>query len=325
MSQKTRIEFTCEFCHKKFANKQNVLRHQKTACKKKSPDEEFKCKYCEKAVSRKNILDSHIETCSLKKEYKLKKKNRELENYYKNKSDKWKKECKQFETDIENLKWELKSKNRKFKKIIEEKDKEIISLKIKCESNKTDVYHEVCDKVLDKSTVTNNTAYIHPKLANLPVTNIHPLTEDYVKKQVANGEYSFDHYRKGEDGIVDFINSITMCENDNGEIERSYVSTDASRDSFHRLVETKEWEKDKGGKFIDVILDTLGNRANNYQLKLMDERREFKDSRCPHGYDPETLLKRNTDMHSGIVETNGKERLSLRKRIKKETSNKVAV
>ena len=166
---------------------------------------------------------------------------------------------------------------------------------------------------------------VHPKLANLPITTIHPLTEDYVKERVANGEYTFDHYRRGEDGVVDFINSITMCENDDGEMERNYVTTDASRDSFHRLVETKEWEKDKGGKFIDVIFDSLNGKVNKYHNQLLDERIKYKGERAPGGYDPETIYKRNTDLHSGIVETRGKQRQSLRKRIKKESSNKIAV
>jgi hypothetical protein len=244
---------------------------------------------------------------------------------YNKKLSKLKKSHESEQTDLLETIKDLRAKNKKLAKTIEEKDDEILTLKIKCETNKTDVYHEVCDKVLDKSTITNNTMNIHPKLANLPITTIHPLTEDYVKKQVANGEYTFDHYRRGENGIVDFINSITMCENDNGEMERNYVTTDTSRDSFHRLVETKEWEKDKGGKFIDLILDSLENRVHKYQMQLMDERREYKGKRCPRDYDPDILFKRNTNLHAGIVESHGKERRNLRKKIKKETSNKVAV
>lgn len=343
MTQKMGVGLVCEFCHKEFANKQNVLRHQRTACKRRSPNEEFKCKYCKKVLSRKNILDKHVQICPSKREYKLNKKIRQLEASHLEKEKDWEKEHKQIkkeyeqsekerkqlEKSVESLKQELKTKNKKFKKQLKEKDEEITELKIKCGTSKADgkveVYDKVCNKVLEKSTNTNNIMNIHPKLANLPITTIHPLTEDYVKKRVANGEYTFDHYRRGEDGIVDFINSITMCENDNGEIERSYVTTDASRDSFHRLVETKEWEKDKGGKFIDVIFDTLSDRVDKYQNQLLDERMKYKNEKTPNGYDPEAVYKRNTDLHSGIVSNKGKQRQSLRKRIKKETSDKVAV
>ena len=299
---------SCEYCGNNYANKTNLLRHQRTVAscvklQKNRKGESFVCSFCKKLYSDKSNLNRHLPKCKVKRDSEIDKKIEELEK--------------------EVLRW--KSKTKSLKKQLKEKDEEIITLKIKCESGKVEVYDKVCDKVLDKSTVTNNTAYIHPKLANLPITTIHPLTEDYVKKRVANGEYTFDHYRRGEDGIVDFINSITMCENDNGIVERNYVTTDTSRDSFHRLVETKEWEKDKGGKFIDVILDTLNDRVDNYHKQLLDERTKYKNSRAPGGYDPDTVYKRNNDMHSGVVETCGKERRILRKKIKKETSTKVAV
>jgi hypothetical protein len=215
-----------------------------------------------------------------------------------------------------------------FRRAIKEKDEEIVELKVKCESGKIEVYDKVCTKVLDKSTITNNTntAYLHPKLVNLPITNIHPLTEGYVKDKVSDGEYTFDHYLKGENGLVDFIYSITMCENDDGCLERNYVCTDPSRDSYHRLIETKEWQKDKGGKFVDVILDTLSDKANGYHMKIFDERadRSHKTEPKKLGYDPDYIYKVNTDMHSGIV-SRGKDRKSLRQKIKKETSRKISV
>ena len=130
---------------------------------------------------------------------------------------------------------------------------------------------------------------------------------------------------------MDFIYSITMCENDDGAIERNYVCTDPSRDSYHRLVE-KEWQKDKGGKFVDVILDTLSDKADGYHMKLFDERSSSIKSRGRHksgrpglGYDPDYVYKVNTDMHSGIVQPGGKDRKILRQKIKKETSRKISV
>jgi hypothetical protein len=312
MSQKTRFGFICEFCNKEFVNKQNALRHQRTTCKKKSPVEEFKCKYCKKILSRKNSLDRHLQTCSRKTEYKLRKKiselkekNLELEDNHKNKLNEWEKERQQF------------------KETIKEKDEKIKTLEIKCEKGKIEVYEKVCTKVLDKSTVTNT--YIHPKLVNLPITTIHPLTPEYVKEQVANGNYGFDHYLKGEDGLVEFIYSITMCENDEGEIERNFVCTDPSRDSYHRLVETKDWQKDKGGKFVDVILNTLSGRVDKYHNQILDERVKYKGIKAPDGYDPDYVFKKNNDMHSGVVQTRGNNRRSLRQRLKKETSQKISV
>ena len=71
--------------------------------------------------------------------------------------------------------------------------------------------------------------------------------------------------------------------------------------------------------------NSLGTRVDNYHKQLLDERIKYKDTRAPGGYDPETVYKRNNDMHSGIVATHGKLRKSLRKKIKKETSDKVSI
>ncbi len=330
----------CSFCKKFFSNNANLRRHQKTVAScielQGAILDENICDYCNKSYTAKGSLSRHLSNCKTKRKLETKDDIIKIKVKCSKKISDLKKshEKEKLET-IEIIKV-LNGKNKNLTKTIEEKDlelkikdEEIMALKIKCGTSKADgkveVYDKVCTKVLDKSTVTNNTAYIHPKLVNLPITTIHPLTEDYVKKRVANGEYTFDHYRRGEDGIVDFINSITMCENDNGVVERNYVTTDTSRDSFHRLVETKEWEKDKGGKFIDVILDTLNDRVDNYHNQLLDERIKYKDSKSPGGYDPDTVYKRNNDMHSGVVQTHGKDRRNLRKKIKKETSTKVAV
>jgi len=266
----------------------------------------------------------------LKKEYSLKKKVLELEQGQETQTKKWKKERKLLRTTLECSKQEIDE----LKKVIEEKnieitkkDQEIAALKVECEKGKIEIYEKVCTKVLDKSTVTNTNTntYIHPKLVNLPITTIHPLTPEYVKEQVANGNYGFDHYLKGEDGLVEFIYSITMCENDEGEIERNFVCTDPSRDSYHRLVETKDWQKDKGGKFVDVILNTLSGRVDKYHNQILDERVKYKGIKAPDGYDPDCVFKKNNDMHSGVVQTRGNNRRSLRQRLKKETSQKISV
>jgi hypothetical protein len=325
----------CEFCEKVFTSKTNLQRHQKTvaSCLKLQGKilTGHICDYCNGSYAEKSGLSRHLLSCKAKRDFDIKqnlknlkikynKKIFKLEDDHKNKANEWKKERKRFNLRLDEL-----------EKIIKEKDNEITELKVKCEADQKEVYNKVCTKVLDKSTVTNNTntAYFHSKLVNLPITNIHPLTSDYVKEQVADGNYTFDHYLKGENGLVDFIYSITMCENNNGAIERNYVCTDPSRDSYHRLVETKEWQKDKGGKFVDVILDTLSDKADDYHMKLFDERkvddRNLSKSKKKLGYDPDYIYKLNTDMHSGIVQSDGKDRKILRQKIKKETSRKISV
>jgi len=244
--------------------------------------------------------------------------------------------------EIEELKNKYKTKERKlaklneekeenFKKLIEEKDREITELKIKCESDKKEVYHEICTKVLNKPTVSNtvsnstNSTYVHPKLANLPITTIHPLTIDYVKERVDNGDYTFDHYLKGPYGIVEFIQDIATCKNADGEIERNYPCTDASRERFHRLIETREWQKDTGGGFIDDIIDSVRGPVDKYHKQMLQERLENKEYDRTKGYDADEIFKKNDEMHTGVIRSDGPERRALRKKIKKETSKKMSV
>jgi len=295
MRKNEEMSYRCEFCSKNFSNKYTLARHQKNSCKGRTTKKNWKCEYCNKAFVSKNNLERHSISCHSKSEYILLKEKAEL--------------CKTV---------------GKLHQIIKEKDDEIMELKIKCETGKIEIYDKVCARAMDKSTITNNTMNVHPKLVNLPITNIHPLTEDYVKDQISNGGYTFDNYVKGESGLVDFIYSITMSENDNGDIERNYVCTDPSRDSYHRLVETKEWRKDKGGKFVDVILDTISDKADGYHMRLFDER-SAQTNKSKTGYDPDYIYRLNTDMHSGIVRSSSKDRKILRQKIKKETSRKISV
>ena len=326
----------CEYCSKEFTTRGSLLRNQRTvtSCiqlQKNGKCERFECQYCNKSYTDRSNLNRHLPKCEVKKDSEI---NREINELKKEISKKRvKNQILKNQLKEQDEKW--KEKTRMLKNQLKRRDEEITSLKIKCESSKVEgkveVYDKVCTKVLDKPTVTNttNTTYIHPKLINLPITTIHPLTPEYVKEQVDNGEYTFKNYLDGEKGIVDFIYSITMCENEDGVVERSYVSTDASRDSYHRLIETKEWEKDKGGKFIDVIFDALCDRVDDYHKDVLEERIKDGSKSRGHkpelGYKPDFVFKKNTDMHSGIVQTHGKERRSLRQRIKKETGKKISV
>jgi hypothetical protein len=286
----------------------------------------FSCEYCDKTFARKFNLQRHLKVCSAKQENDIKENIKAIKKTHRKETRELKdenlrtvKKTKELKLKVKELEKTIQEKNKELK----EKDEEITELKVKCESGKIEVYDKVCNKALDKSTVTNT--YIHPKLVNLPITTIQPLTTNYVKEQVNDGNYTFDHYLKGPDGLADFIYSITMCKNDDGETERNFVCTDPSRDSYHRLVETKEWRKDKGGKFIDVILDTLSPKADNYHKQLLDERIECKGHDRKKGYDSDSIFKSNNDMHTGIVRSHGPERRTLRTKLKKETSKKISV
>mgnify|MGYP002813409663 CR=1 FL=1 len=292
------------------------MRHYQNSCNTNKDKTQHKCKYCGKIFTRKNNLISHAEKCIGKDVDDLKSQNNNLKK------------------DNKHFKLKLKEKDEKIsnmKKIIKEKDKEIISLRSKFDQStgKLEVYDKVCDKVLDKSTITNtNTSvtsmYVHPKLVNIPINNIHPLTIEYIKDKVDNGGYTLDHYLRGEQGLADFIYSLTTCENADGILEMNYACTDLTRDSYHRLVETKEWKKDKGGKYMDVIFDSISGQVNTYHMDMFAKRTD-KNFKPSLSFDPDYIFKFNTDMHAGIVQTSGKERSALVQRIKKKTSRKICV
>ena len=329
----------CEFCKKTFTNKANLRRHQETvvACLKLQGKSLAKniCDYCNGSYTEKSSLNRHLLSCKTKRESDIKenlddakakycKKISKLRTYYET-------ENVEFLETVKNLTTE----NAKLKRMIKEKDKEIIALKIKCESNngKIEVYDKVCNKAMDKSTISNtsvstNTSvtsmYVHPKLVNIPINNIHPLTIEYIKDKVDNGGYTLDHYLRGEQGLADFIYSLTTCENADGILEMNYACTDLTRDSYHRLVETKEWKKDKGGKYMDVIFDSISGQVNTYHMDMFVKRTD-KNFKPSLSFDPDYIFKFNTDMHAGIVQTSGKERRALVQRMKKETSRKICV
>ena len=320
---------SCEYCEKKFSARSNLLRHQRTAnlCLQLQDNpkyQNFECSFCDKSYTTKNNLTIHLLRCKKKLKYD----NREKIKVIKQTN---REEVGVLKEEVDTLREEIsdwKSKSRVLKKQLKERDEEIVSLKIACGSSKADgkaeVYDKVCGKVLDKSTVTNTNTYIHPKLVNLPITVIQPLTPDYVREQVADDNYTFDHYLKGENGLLDFIYSISMCENKDGATEMNYVCTDASRDSYHRLIETREWEKDAGGKFVDVILDALKGRVDDYHIRLLNERKRCNTIK-PKGYDPDYIFKLNNDMHTAVVCPQSKERRDLRRSLKREAGRRIGV
>ena len=353
----------CKSCNREFYSKSTLARHQRTAksCQSNQKDV-YKCEYCDLTFTRKASLLSHLDRCSIKITTQLQEKYEKRKNRLQEKHEKemrlLRKENRRAKTEatehtkelkmihkkeISNLHSNLDVKNEKIsklkrimkendeeiKQIMKEKDEEISNLKVKCETGKIEVYDKVCTKVLDKPTVTNNstgaTTNIHTKLAKLPIANIHPLTLDYIKKCVDDGDYTFEHYLKGPEGIVDFIRSIVMRENDDGEMEKNCICGDPSRDSYHRLIETREWQKDHGGKFIDDILNAVKGPTDIYHKQMLQERIGNKGYDRTKGYDPDEIFKSNDEMHSGVVRTYGPERRLLRARMKKEINKNITI
>ena len=164
--------------------------------------------------------------------------------------------------------------------------------------------------------VTNNTQYNNPKLLSIHCDTIVPLTVENVKKEIDAGKYTYDRFIRGEKGLVDFISTLIS-----EDAQRNYVCTDSSRNKFHRLIETREWENDNGATFLGKILDQLKESTTNYYKQVVNmttlptEDRELG----------EILMTRTKPMTMGITCPNSQDRSDLFNRIRTEVKKLATV
>nr|QBK85922.1 MAG: hypothetical protein LCMAC101_05170 [Marseillevirus LCMAC101] len=241
----------CEFCTKSFSSVGNLKYHQKNAryCLQNRPNGVIKgvnCEFCNKILGSKYNLKDHYVVCSEKKvstvKIRLREKKKEIKILKKNTRD--------FETTVKKL----KDENASLKDKISELEGVITGLKT----------------APDKKTIYNNTAYVHPKLVNLPINNIPALTREYMIERVNDGILTYEKASKGYSGLLEVISDLITYENVDGIIERSYVCTDVSRNSFHRLLESKKWKSDKGGRYLNNMLDTFRGVIEEYKDRVYD-------------------------------------------------------
>ena len=267
----------------------------------------FECKYCFGKYSRKTTLTNHLSSCKQKSRYitikriktknsilkkinqKIKKQNSKFEecvNFYKQDNEslrenivnlKKNNEC--FKNDIEIFKDNAdiyKQKNKNLKK-------QIIELREKLAKKEGEVDGIIKAPIRNVSTTNKNinttnkntntnTTYVNPKLMNINVENIEPLTIERIKKQISDGKFTDKHFEKGVDGIVEFLVPIMTLKRDDGTVERNYVCTDVSRNKFYRLEEGKIWKSDSGGLFIGKAINELGPSVNDSYRRLVDKK-----------------------------------------------------
>lgn len=308
------MKYGCQYCHKEFASKQSLLRHQQTnvSCLKLRNKEKVTemCEYCKKEYIHLSI---HQKTCKRK-------------SFFLDHEDK-----------IEKMQEKLTKKSSKMKMVVEENrklkrklnDSEKTNTKLKEENSL------MRDKILelegtitglktapDKKTIYNTA--IHPKLVNLPINNIPPLTHEYVMEKVNDGILTYEKAAKGYLGILDVICDLITHENEDGVIERNYVCTDVSRNSFHRLLESKKWKSDKGGRYLNTLLNSFQNVMEEYKEKVYGEYEKTPHDSIQWGQ-VEWERKNISQLYCGIVckeGTKGREELVniLRKEISKRAS-----
>jgi len=177
----------------------------------------------------------------------------------------------------------------------------------------------------EKKTIYNtNTAYVNPKLVDLPINNIPALTQEYMIEKVNDGILTYEKAAKGYRGMLEVMCELITHENDNGEIERNYVCTDVSRNSFHRLLESKKWKADKGGRYLNTMLNTFKELMKEYKNQVYEIYNQTPHDSFEWGQ-VDWERKNISLLYSGIVckeNSSGREELVniLRKEISKRAS-----
>jgi hypothetical protein len=179
------------------------------------------------------------------------------------------------------------------------------------------------EKAPEKKTIYNTA--IHPKLVNLPINNIRALTDEYVMEKVNDGILTYEKAAKGYIGILEVISELITHENGEGIIERNYVCTDTSRNSFHRLLESKKWKPDKGGRYLNNMLDTFRDVMEDYKDRVYEAYNKTSHDSIEWGQ-VDWERKNIALLYSGIVSREGKSgREDLVNILRKEISKKASV
>jgi hypothetical protein len=162
--------------------------------------------------------------------------------------------------------------------------------------------------------ITNNNI-VNQKLSLIPIDNIEPFTIDLVNRNL--NKYDYNTFLKGALGIVNYIKELTILELDDGTVEKNYACTNRSRNTFHRLVEDKEWKQDGGARFIQEILTALSGQASEHMERLT---KELNDEPI-RSNKKQVLLEyqmKLADLEYGLRNKNSKERNEIFNQVKTE-------
>jgi len=257
------MEYICDICASQFSTKYNLTRHtQAQICQ---PSQCYKCSYCDRDSTTSRGIKIHEHRCKKRIKY---------------------------ERDMAELKRQLeasKTKNKSFKN-------EISDLKIQLAEKRGMLAVKAAPKTV------NNNNYVSQKLLSIQCSTIDPFTVETVKKSVDGGKYTFQHFKLGPSGIVDFIADI-ICTEDG---QRNYACSDVSRNKCHRLIETREWSSDNGATFINKILDELRDLVVKYNNKVINmwslpDERDMGDD----------IREKTRDMVTGVIDPKTVERKEL--------------
>lgn len=186
----------CEFCHKKFSTKQNLLYHQKNTkycldLQGKS-NENFMCEYCNKVFTCKQRLTIHIkETCKLKNK-------------------------KSFEDEMKKLNEDFIHFKKESKNKLKEKDKIIYKLESKIEKLENTILSLAIEP---KTKNTTNHVVINNTL-NLSKEHVTKILDEHLTKDIVAG---------GQKKLAQMV-CEKMLKDSEGNL--TYKCVDSSRHNF---------------------------------------------------------------------------------------------
>ena len=308
--------FNCKFCNRTFSGASNLKTHTKTAkfCLKiqSSLDpsrsiEQFcvKCEFCSQEFTQKKTLTKHI--CFEKMEFDYNQKLAIKDN----------------ELKIKNIAFSNLEKSFKESQL---KNKQLVNENLKLE--KELAFEKGCmagyEKVKPKTIINNNNknkTYINPKLLKVCVDNIRPLTIQTIENDLY--KYTYEAFTKEVQGIIDFIISVIIFEQGKNAIERSYVCTDKSRNTYHRLIEQKEWYLDNGASFINNFLNSVQPLADDYMEKFREKEKSIGEG-VHKGIYKDKLITLE-DFHCGIMNRDGKCRDNIFNEVRNGIRDKASI
>ena len=125
--------------------------------------------------------------------------------------------------------------------------------------------------------------------------------------------------------MLDVICDLITHENEDGIVERSYVCTDVSRNSFHRLLESRKWKSDKGGRYLNNMIDTFRSTIEGHKNNVYDLYKNTSHDSI-EWENVEWARKNISRLYSGIVCKEGTEdREELVNILRKEISKRASV
>ena len=323
----------CPSCDVEFSTRSNMLRHLRSVKICRDSNECIQCSYCEYAAVDIEDAKIHEKRCKMKKvvishQAEIDKLNDLLSTTTKEMVISHQAEINKINdllsTTIKDMVISHQTGMNKINDVLSTANKEIEMLKNK---NKT-LKHQIDELKLELAekkgmlatktapkTITNNN-YTNPKLLTINCSTIDPFTVDTVKKAIQAGSYTFQHFKRGADGIADFISDM-ICTDDG---QMNYACSDVSRNKCHRLIETREWETDNGASFIKKVLDQLKEPAIVHNQKIIDMWKDV-DTR-DHG---DELRERTRNTLKGILHADTEERKELFTKVRLEVKKLAAI